>query len=98
MAGGIEDLRPVIKDWGDTAAIVSRLDLVISVDTAVVHLGGALGKSVRVLLCHAPDWRWLLDRSDSPWYPKARLFRQRHAKDWAAVMGRVKEELAMRVK
>ncbi|MCP4165654.1 MAG: TIGR03032 family protein, partial [Chloroflexi bacterium] len=83
----IEDLRPVIKDWGDTAAIVSQLDLVISVDTGVVHLAGALGKSVWVLLCHAPDWRWLLDRSDSPWYPKARLFRQRHAKDWAAVMG-----------
>ncbi len=94
----IEDLRPVIKDWGDTAAIVSQLDLVISVDTGVVHLGGALGKSVWVLLCHAPDWRWLLDRSDSPWYPKARLFRQRHAKDWAGVMGRVKEELAMVVK
>ncbi len=84
--GTIRDMRPYIKDWADTAAIVSQLDLVISVDTGVVHLAGALGKPVWVLLCHAADYRWLMDRSDSPWYPTARLFRQQHAKDWAPVM------------
>jgi uncharacterized protein (TIGR03032 family) len=75
-----------IKDWADTAAIVSQLDLVISVDTGVVHLAGALGVPAWVLLCYAPDWRWLLARADSPWYPAARLFRQPRPKDWASVM------------
>ena len=70
----------------DTAAIVSQLDLVISVDTGVVHLAGALGVPAWVLLCYAPDWRWLLERADSPWYPTARLFRQPRPKDWASVM------------
>ncbi|WP_423223350.1 TIGR03032 family protein [Candidatus Amarolinea aalborgensis] len=75
-----------IKDWADTAAIVSQLDLVISVDTGVAHLAGALGVPAWVLLCYAPDWRWLLERADSPWYPSARLFRQPRPKDWASVM------------
>ena len=82
----IQDLAPQIHTWVDTAAAVNRLDLVISVDTGVVHLAGALGKPVWVLLCQAPDWRWLLDREDSPWYPTARLFRQHRPKDWAPVM------------
>ncbi len=86
-----------IGDWGDTAAIVSQLDLVISVDTGVVHLAGALGKPVWVLLCYAPDWRWLLDRSDSPWYPTARLFRQPRPKDWGSVMMGAAEALRMLV-
>jgi hypothetical protein len=82
----VEDWGPMIKDWVDTAAIVSQLDLVISVDTGVVHLAGALGVPAWVLLCYAPDWRWLLARSDTPWYPAARLFRQPRPRDWASVM------------
>ena len=65
-----------LKDFSDTAALISNLDLVISVDTSVAHLAGALAKPVWVLLPFIPDWRWLLDRADSPWYPTARLFRQ----------------------
>ncbi|HEY53070.1 MAG TPA: TIGR03032 family protein [Caldilineae bacterium] len=85
----IIDLAPMIHDWGDTAALIDQLDLVISMDTGVAHLAGALGKPVWVLLCHAPDWRWMLDREDSPWYPTVRLFRQQRPKDWAGVMARV---------
>ena len=63
------------QNFADTAALISELDLVISVDTSVAHLAGALGKPVWILLTHVPDWRWLLDRNDSPWYESARLFR-----------------------
>lgn len=65
----------------------------ISVDTSVVHLAGALGRPVWTLLPYAPDWRWLLDRDDSPWYPTMRLFRQTSARDWAEVLDRVRAEL-----
>ena len=82
----IHDLGPQLTDWGATAAAISQLDLVVAVDTGVVHLAGALGVPAWVLLCYAPDWRWLLDRADSPWYPAARLFRQPRPKDWASVM------------
>ncbi|MDR3733960.1 MAG: tetratricopeptide repeat protein [Acidobacteriaceae bacterium] len=77
------DLDPVISDFGDTAAIVANLDLLISVDTSVVHLAGALGRPCWVLLPFVPDWRWMLDRVDSPWYPTLRLFRQIRPGDWA---------------
>ncbi len=73
------------------------MDLIITVDTAVAHLAGALGKPVWVLLCSAPDWRWLLDREDSPWYPTMRLFRQRHLNDWQNVFERVREALVQEV-
>ena len=79
------DLSPRITDFADTAAAVAALDLVISVDTSVGHLAGALGKKVWLLLSYVPDWRWLLGRDDSPWYPTARLFRQPAGGDWAAV-------------
>ena len=82
----IRDWSKEIRDWADTAAIISQLDLVISVDTGVVHLAGALGKPVWVLLCYAADYRWLMNCDDSPWYPTARLFRQQQPKDWAPVM------------
>ncbi len=82
----IRDWSGEIRSWEDTAAIVSQLDLVISVDTGVVHLAGALGKPVWVLLCFAADYRWLMEREDCPWYPTARLFRQAQPKDWAPVM------------
>jgi hypothetical protein len=80
--------------FADAAAVVRMLDLVISVDTAVVHLAGALARPVWVLLADVFDWRWFLDREDSPWYPTMRLFRQKAAGDWAGVFDRVKEALA----
>jgi tetratricopeptide (TPR) repeat protein len=90
---GITDLRPWIGDMADTAALVAQLDLVIAADTSVAHLAGALGKPVWVLLPSAPDWRWLLEREDSPWYPTMRLFRQPALGDWASVVERVRAEL-----
>ncbi|MGQ9371070.1 tetratricopeptide repeat protein [Azospirillum sp. ST 5-10] len=82
---GFTDLGPEIGDFADTAAIMVNLDLVVSSCTAPAHLAGALGVPVWVLLSHWPDWRWLLQRDDSPWYPSARLFRQPAPGDWAGV-------------
>ena len=90
---GVNDLAPLLDDFADTAAAVECLDLVISVDTSVAHLAGALGRPVWTLLPFAPDWRWLLHRSDSPWYPSMRLFRQPVPGDWRAVLRDVKREL-----
>jgi tetratricopeptide (TPR) repeat protein len=92
-ATAIVDLDADQKDFADTAAIVANLDLVISIDTSVAHLAGALGKPVWVLLNHLPDWRWLMDREDSPWYPTARLFRKSVKEDWPAVIDRVRQQL-----
>jgi ADP-heptose:LPS heptosyltransferase len=92
----IQDFGAAIRDFADTAALMSLLDLVISVDTAPVHLAGALGKPVWVLLPFSPDWRWMLDREDSPWYPTARLFRQPAFGDWHSVIRRIAEELRRR--
>jgi hypothetical protein len=78
----IHDLSPLLKDFADTASVISQLDLVIAVDTAVAHLAGALGKPVWVLVPHPADSRWLINRSDSPWYPTMRLFRQRERGLW----------------
>jgi len=78
-----------IRDFSDTAALISNLDLVISVDTSVVHLAGALAKPVWAMLPFTPDWRWLLDRDDSPWYPTVRLFRQDDTRAWDKVIARV---------
>jgi glycosyltransferase involved in cell wall biosynthesis len=89
----IEDLSEYCVDFADTAAIISQLDLVICVDTAVAHLAGALGKPVWVLLSFVPDWRWMLEREDSPWYPTVRLFRQQKAGDWDGVCDRIKAAL-----
>ena len=83
-----------LADFADTAAVLSRTDLTISVDTSAVHLAGALGRPVWGLLQHMPDFRWLLDRGDSPWYPSARLFRQPDFGDWKSVIQRVSRELA----
>jgi len=81
------------EDFTDTAGVIDNLDLVISVDTAVAHLAGAMGKPVWVLLPLVPDWRWLLERQDSPWYPTMRLFRQETIGDWDRVFERVASEL-----
>lgn len=83
-----------LQDYSDTAALVDLMDLVISVDTSVAHLAGALGKPVWLLLPLNPDWRWLLERSDSPWYPSARLFRQSRSGDWDEVLERVASEIS----
>ena len=86
--------RPTpVKDWADTAAVITLLDLVITVDTGVAHLTGSLNKPVWILLPAVPDPRWLLNRDDSVWYSSARLFRQKAAGDWQDVFARVRDEL-----
>jgi ADP-heptose:LPS heptosyltransferase len=82
-----------LDNFADSAALIGNLDLVITVDTAIAHLAGALGKPVWILLPKVADWRWLIDRPDSPWYTSARLFRQTVAGDWATVIARVIEKL-----
>ncbi len=82
-----------LNDFADTAALISQLDLVITVDTSVAHLAGAMGKPVWVLITYVPDWRWLLERTDSPWYPTMRLFRQPRMDDWPSVIQEVASEL-----
>ncbi|WP_454017561.1 tetratricopeptide repeat protein [Azospirillum sp. Marseille-Q6669] len=82
----LPDLTAGIRDFADSAAILANLDLVIAVDTATIHLAGALGVPAWLLLPYAPDWRWLLDRADSPWYPSLRLFRQPSPGDWDSVL------------
>jgi hypothetical protein len=88
------DLAPLLSDFAETAAAVTALDLVISVDTSVAHLAGALGCPVWVLLPYALDWRWLRDRADTPWYPTMRLFRQDKPMAWDGVLARTADELA----
>jgi tetratricopeptide (TPR) repeat protein len=92
--GDILHFGEELKTYADTAALIANLDLVISVDTSVAHLAGALAKPVWILLPYIPDWRWLLDREDSPWYPTARLFRQDETRGWDNVMARVQAALA----
>ena len=86
----ITDLSPYLTDYAKTAAAIDLLDLVITVDTSVAHLAGAMGKPVWVLLSYAPSFRWLLDRSDCPWYPTMRLFRQTDYGDWGSVFEQVR--------
>jgi len=88
-ASGLCDLTAELADFADTAALIAGLDLVITVDTSVAHLAAALGKPVWLMLPFAPDFRWLLDREDSPWYPNMRLFRQERPGDWDGVVRRI---------
>lgn len=90
----VVDLDPLLVDFADTAYAISQLDLIVSVDTAVAHLAGALGVPVWIVLPHAPEWRWLLGREDTPWYPTMRLFRQPRPGDWAAVFQQVVNAVA----
>lgn len=91
--GAALDLSARLTDFAETAAVIANLDLVVTTDTAVAHIAGAMGKPVWVLLMFAADWRWLRGREDSPWYPSARLFRQQSPGDWRGVIARVKSEL-----
>jgi Tfp pilus assembly protein PilF len=90
----LADISGELTDFGETAAVIANLDLVITVDTAMGHLAGALGKPVWILLPKASDWRWLLERSDSPWYPTVRLFRQQVPGNWDPVLAEVSAALA----
>ena len=91
---GMTDLSDDLTDFGETAALIENLDLVITVDTAMGHLAGAMAKPVWIMLPKASDWRWMLEREDSPWYPTARLFRQAKPGEWDPVLTRVTDALA----
>ena len=91
--GNMANFMPDVADFAGTAALIAELDLVICVDTSVAHLAGALGKPVWILVATSADWRWLKRREDSPWYPSARLFRQKDHGDWDDVINRVCAEL-----
>lgn len=91
---GLVDVSSELTDFVETAALIANLDMVIAVDTAVLHLAGALGRPAWALLRHSPHWPWLLDRNDSPWYPSLHLFRQERAGDWQPVADRVVATLA----
>jgi ADP-heptose:LPS heptosyltransferase len=91
----IQNFDDGLVDFSDTAALIAHLDLVISVDTAVAHLAGSMGKPIWVMLPGVPDWRWMLDRNDSPWYPTMRLFRQPEKGNWDAVMMNIAKELEL---
>lgn len=95
--GNVTVHAPELHDLLDTAALIDEMDLVVSVDTVVVHVAGALARSVLVMLPFAADYRWLVDRSDSPWYPTARLFRQPAPGDWSSVVADITGELTRRL-
>ncbi|HQU42168.1 MAG TPA: glycosyltransferase family 9 protein, partial [Pirellulales bacterium] len=94
FGGRIIDLAPRLESFVDTAAVMENLDLVICCDTSVAHLAGALARPVWVAVATVPDWRWLLDRDDTPWYPTMRLFRQHRRGDWHDVFARITSALA----
>jgi len=87
-------LAPLLTDFHETAAVMSSMDLIITIDTSTAHLAGGLGRPTWTLLPFSPDWRWQLDREDSPWYPTMRLFRQSKEDDWTDVIARVADELS----
>jgi ADP-heptose:LPS heptosyltransferase len=89
----LQNHAPRLDDFNDTAALITHMDLVISIDTSVAHLTGALGKPLWLLLPFHPDFRWLRDRHDSPWYPTAKLFRQTVDRDWSDVITRIAQQL-----
>jgi len=91
----LHDYTEELTDFADTAALLDQLDLIITVDTSVAHLAGAMGKPVWILTSFAPDWRWLRNREDSPWYPTMRIFRQAKRDDWTAVIEQVAKALTV---
>ncbi len=92
--GRVDDLSPLLTDLAETAAALSQMDLVVAVDTSVAHLAGGLGRPTWLMLPLDADWRWMVGRSDSPWYPSMRLYRQTAAGDWEGVIGRIAADLA----
>ena len=96
-AGRVVDLSPHLADFRDTAAAIEQLDIVLTVDTSVAHLAAALGRETWIMITHVPDFRWMIGRGDSPWYPTVRLFRQPAPRDWASVLGNVRRALEARV-
>lgn len=97
MEGGLIDLGGDLNDFADTAAVMDQMDLIISVDTSIAHLAGALARPVWTLLPFVPDWRWMLERGDTPWYPTMRLFRQQTPGDWPGVFSGVGNALHQRI-
>jgi hypothetical protein len=89
------DLSERINNFNDTAVLLKEMDLVITIDSSLAHLAGSLGVKTWVMLSKVPDWRWMLDRSDSPWYPTIRLFRQEELKDWDSVISEIKKALIL---
>jgi hypothetical protein len=87
------NLGPEIADFADTMAILKNIERLVTIDTSVAHIAGAIGVPTSLVLPYAPDWRWLLDRDDTPWYPSLRLFRQRRAYDWSGVVEAVADSL-----
>jgi len=94
----IQSFSSELNDFDDTAALVECMDWVISVDTSVAHLAGALGKPLWLLLPFVPDWRWMLERDTSPWYPSATLYRQPTPNDWNSVLIRLRRDIEAHVK
>ena len=90
------DVGSKMNDFADTAAVLDQLDLISTVDTSIAHLAGAMGRPVWALEPFAPDWRWLLDRNDSPWYPSMRLFRQEEVGNWLPVFKKIEAALSER--
>jgi hypothetical protein len=93
----LHDWTAELNDFADTASLIDNLDLVISVDTAVAHLAAAMGKPVWLLVPYAPDWRWMLDRTDSPWYPTVQIFRQPSPGDWASPLNNIDTALRLAI-
>jgi hypothetical protein len=89
----IREVSAHLHDFSDTAALCSTLDRVVSIDTGVAHLAAALGRPTAILLPFSPDWRWLLSRSDSPWYPTVTLYRQAQLADWSAALAGLRDSL-----
>ena len=90
---GVHDLSADQRDFADAAAICHHMDLIVTVDTAVAHLSGAMGLPTWILICHAPDWRWMLHRTDCPWYPTAKLYRQLALNQWASPVNQILNDL-----
>ncbi len=95
---GMIDLSTELTDFGETAAVIENLDIVLTVDTSMGHLAGALAKPAWIMLPKAADWRWMLDRSDSPWYPTVRLFRQGYPGAWDVVLAEIAGALAQHLR
>jgi len=93
--GRIEDIAPLLTDFAESAAALCALDLLVAADTSIVHLAGAIRRPVWTMVPFSPDWRWMLGRDDTPWYPSMRLFRQPRQRDWKSVFARVAAELAL---